>query len=180
MFSKAARPSAGQLSYQLYARTIHPELFEICASEILILERYSLVTRICESGHVVELRHDGDVVTEVHTDGETELPKSGRVLSVGLKQCHDMTAEPHPGISIQASTQTEIVEPEVFERLSEEFLSDIPRATVAFEFGSRNRLRPDAVSLIFTDCAHNSIVVHAFHTFPDDWTIIRTQSLYEF
>ena len=91
-----------------------------------------------------------------------------------------MTAEPHPDLTVQASTQTEVVEPEVFERLSEEFRSDIPRATSAYEFSSRNRLRPDAISLIFADCSPRSVVVHAFHTFPDDWTIIRTQSLYEF
>ena len=180
MSFKVARPAAGQLTFQLYARTLHPELFEVCASQLVDCGEYSLSTRICESGHVVEFRRDMQVVTEIHSDEESELPQRGRMLSVGLNKCHDMTAEPHPGLMIQASTQTEVVDPEVFERLSEEYRSDMRRATVSFEFGSRNRLRPDAISLIFADCSPRSVVVHAFHTFPDDWTVIRTQSLYEF
>lgn len=180
MSVKVARPAASQLTYQLYARALHPELFDICASHEVVNDLYSLALHICESGHVVAFRRGGDVVTEINIDGQQELPERGRCISVRLNQCHDVSAQPHPGLLIQASTQTEVVDPEVFERLSDEYRKDTQRATVSHEFGSRNRLRPDAQSLLFAECRPHSIVVHTFHTFPDDWAVIRTQSLYEF
>ncbi len=180
MSVKIARPAASQLTYQLYARALHPELFEICATHEVVNDLYSLALHLCESGHVIELRRQGDVVTEINIDRQHELPERGRCLCVGLNQCHDVSVKPYPGLQIQASTQTEIVDPEVFEKLSAEYRRDTRRATISHAFGSRNRLRPDAISLLFADCRPHSIVVHAFHTFPDDWAIIRTQSLYEF
>ncbi len=180
MHVHVARPAAKQLTYQIYARALHPELFESCASDVLVNDQFSLTLRICESGHVVELLRGRDIVSEIKIDGQQELPSRGRCLSVGLSKSHDLSVEPHPGMMIQASTQIEIVEPEVFERLSDEFRADFGRASLSHLFGSRNRLRPDAISLLFADCSPHSVVIHAFHTYPDDLAIIRTQSLYEF
>ncbi|MCA9111796.1 MAG: DUF2617 family protein [Planctomycetaceae bacterium] len=180
MHVHVARPAARQLTFHIYSRVLHPELFDTCASTVLFNDDNSLTLRICESGHVVELQRDRDLVSEIKIDGQQELPSRGRCLSVGLKKNHDITSEPHPGIAIQASTQIEFVEAEVFERLTDEFRADFGRATLSHLFGSRNRLRPDAVSLLFAECCPHSLVVHAFHTYPDDLAIIRTQSLYEF
>jgi hypothetical protein len=174
------RPTATQLHYQLYARALHPELFEVRTTRVIEQGGYLLVLRICEAGHLVELRRNGETLVEVNIDEGREIPTRGRCLTVPLGHGRDLEAEPLSDVVFQASVQMERLDPEVFERLTQEFRSDIPHAALAHVFSSRNRLRPDAVSLLFAECGARSVGIHAFHTFPDDFAIVRTQSLYEF
>ncbi|MBX3437812.1 MAG: DUF2617 family protein [Planctomycetaceae bacterium] len=175
-----ARPAAKQLSYQLYARVLHPELFDTSAAHVIERAEYVLDVRICEAGHVVQLHRNGDVTSEINVDGGIELPKRRRCFSVKLNTGQDISVRPYPDVSFQASTQIESLDDEVFERLTAEFRSDARRATLFHAFGSRNRMRPEPLSLLFADCSPRTVVIHAFHTFPDDLAVIRTQSLYEF
>lgn len=175
-----ARPAAKQLTYQLYARALHPELFETRSQLAIDRAGYFLDLRICEAGHVVELHRHGDVTSEINIDGELELPRRRRCFSVRMNAGQDVHCRPYPDVSFQASTQMEMLDEEVFERLTAEFRADTRRATLSHAFASRNRLRPEALSLMFVECSPRTVVVHAFHTFPDDLAVIRTQSLYEF
>ena len=52
-------------------------------------------------------------------------------------------------------------------------------AAVAARFGSRGRLAGDSVGLIRVDPGPDSLLVHAFHTFADTRTVVRTQALWE-
>lgn len=180
MHVHAVRPAATDLHYQLYARALHPELFDVRSARVIDHAGYVLVLRICESGHLVELRRQGETLVEVNIGSRQEIPSRGRCLTVPLGGGRDVETQPLPGVSFQASVQLERLDHEVFERLTQEFHADIPQATLAHVFGSRNRLRPDAVSLLFAECGARSVGIHAFHTFPDDFAIVRTQSLYEF
>lgn len=174
------RPAAAELRYQLYARALHPELFEVCATTVVEHRDYTVVLRICEAGHLVEVRRNGETIVEVNIDEGREIPKRGRCLTVPLGAGRDIEVRPLPDVSFQASVQLEKLEPEVFVRLTQELHADIPRAAISHVFGTRNRLRPEAVSLVCADCGPQSVGIHAFHTFPDDFAIVRTQSLYEF
>lgn len=174
------RPAATDLHYQLYARALHPELFDVRATRVIDHGRYQLLLRICEAGHLVELRRNGEILVEVNIDEGREIPTRGRCLTVPLGNSRDLEAQPLPDVAFQASVQLERLEHEVFDRLTQEFHSDIPHARLAHVFGSRNRLRPDAVSLLFAECSARSVGIHAYHTFPEDLAIVRTQSLYEF
>lgn len=174
------RPAAKELTYQLYSRALHPELFDVCATRIIEQAGYSLVLRICESGHLVEIRRNGEVTVEINVDAAREVPTRGRCLSTRLGSGRDVEAHPLPEVFFQASIQLETLEPEVFVRLTTEFHSDVRNAALAHVFSSRNRLRPEAVSLLFADCGPKSVSIQAFHSFPDDLAIVRIQSLYEF
>lgn len=174
------RPAATDLRYQLYARALHPELFEIRAEHRLEHPAYQVVIRICEAGHLTELRRNGEALVEVNVDKADDIPERGRCLSTSLKPGRDLQCQPLPNVAFQASVQLERVEAEVFERLTQEFHADRPRATVSHVFGSRNRMRPEAISLVFAECSSVSLSLHTFHTFPDDLAVVRTQSLYQF
>jgi hypothetical protein len=174
------RPAATDLHFQLYARALHPELFEVRATRAIEHAGYTLVLRICESGHLVELRRKGETLVEINIDSRREIPSRGRCLTIPLGGGRDLEAQPIPDIRFQASIQLERLDREVFDRLTQEFHADIRHAALAHVFGSRNRLRPDAVSLLFAECGARSVGIHAFHTFPDDFAVVRTQSLYEF
>lgn len=174
------RPAARELRYQLYGRALHPELFDVCATKVIEHSGYDVVMRICEAGHLVELRRKGETVTEVSVDEGREIPERGRCLSSALGSGRDLDAQPLPDVAFQASIQLETLDRDVFEQLSQEFHCDARSAALSHVFCSRNRLRPEAISLIFAECGSRSLGIHTFHTFPDEFAIIRTQSLFEF
>lgn len=174
------RPAATDLHYQVYARALHPELFDVRATRAIAHGGYQLLLRICESGHLVELRRNGEILVEVNVDEGREIPTRGRCLTVPLGNSRDLETQPLADVAFQASIQLERLEREVFDRLTQEFHADIPHAALAHVFPSRNRLRPEALSLLFAECGARSVGIHAYHTFPEDLAVVRTQSLYEF
>jgi hypothetical protein len=180
MQSHEIRPAAGNLRFQLFARALHPELFDIAATRMIERPDYQLVLRICEAGHVIELRRHGEVITETNLVAGRLIPQRGLCLTSPIGAGRDLQAQPLPDVSFQAAVQMETLEREVFERITSEFQCDSSRASVSRVFGSRNRLRPEAVSLLFANCGPRSVGIHAYHSFPEDLAIVRTQSLYEF
>jgi Protein of unknown function DUF2617 len=83
------------------------------------------------------------------------------------------------GLRYCVSFQLERLEPGVFLNFHEELLSDCKRSTIAHRFPTENRLSPEPLSLLRTDVGADSLLVHAFHTFPDSCTVLKTQSLFE-
>jgi hypothetical protein len=68
----------------------------------------------------------------------------------------------------------------VFLNLHEELSIDCGRADLAYRFPPANRLAPEALSLIRTEVCPRSLLIHAFHTFPESAAVVKTQSLFEF
>jgi hypothetical protein len=175
-----ARPAVDQLTWQLYGRGLHPELFDVSSQVSLDRPHYLIDARICEAGHVIEIRQSESVITEICAEARPEWPKRGRSIHTPLRGARDIIARPYEMIEVRASAHVEVLEPEVFERVSAEFRQDRRRASLSVVFGSRNRLRPEPISLLFIECSPRAVNVHAFHTFPEEYAIVRTQSLCRF
>jgi hypothetical protein len=73
----------------------------------------------------------------------------------------------------------ERLEPTVFLNFHEELSADCKRAAVSYRFPSENRLSPEPLSLLRTDTGTRSLLIHAFHTFPESSSVLKTQSLFE-
>ena len=67
----------------------------------------------------------------------------------------------------------------MFLNYHEELIVDCGRADLSHRFPSANRLAPGPISLIRTEADARSLLVHAFHTFPDCCAVVKTQSLFE-
>ena len=75
------RPKVGELVFQLYGRTLHPELFEIRGTRSIDRGSYTATISITTAGHLVTWRRDGLTLTEVATSGIQPLPQKRRLLS---------------------------------------------------------------------------------------------------
>lgn len=173
------RPSVAELSLHVFERSLHPELFDVRAQTVIRQPNYVACSQICESGHVVTFRCGQTTLTEVVAPGIQPLPERKRVLCRRLKGCRDESLNVPSGVNIHMSYQVERLPPEVFLNMHEELLLDCQRAPLSHCFSSQNRLSPAALSFIQADVWPNSLLIHAFHTFPDDCAIVKTQSLYE-
>lgn len=174
-----ARPDVSSLVFHVYGRSVHPELFRIHAERRYDLDRFSAILRLCDAGHQIELRHNGQTLTEIAADGEQEFPKHRRLLDRKLRGFRDDGFRLESGLKYQVSYQLERVDPEVFANLHEELINDCPRADLAYRFPPANRLAAEPISLIRADLSPRSFLVHAYHTFPESLAIVKSQSLFE-
>lgn len=174
-----ARPAVSELVFHLYNRTVHPELFSMSVQRELASEGYAAKVSICDAGHTVSFHWMGETVTEICTTSRLALPQNRRCLSRRLRGQRDATFKFSHGLRYHSSVQLEKLDAEVFMNLHEEISLDCDKANISHRFGSPSRLSPSPLSLIQTDLTRNSLLVHAFHTFPEDMAIVKTQSLFE-
>lgn len=174
------RPQATQLSFRLYERNLHPELFDTYAEASLLTSDIQATCRICVGGHAVTLMHAGKTITEVVGSDEDDFPEFGQCVRHRLRNGRDATAHLHTGAKYHWGAHVEFTDSEVFDYLHSEFISEIPSATLSYQFPAMHRLRPGPISLIFLESLPNSLAIRSFHTFPDDLAVLRTQSLLKF
>ncbi|MBT4868242.1 MAG: DUF2617 family protein [Planctomycetaceae bacterium] len=174
-----ARPSVSDLVFQAYGRTVHPELFQVHAELQVWQEEYKADIRICDAGHTVDFHRNGQCVTEVTATSTQPLPQRKRFLDRKLRGSRDESFRLENGLKYHVSYQLEQLDPEVYQEIHEELLVDTKTADVSHCFPAGNRLSPGPLSLIRVDVGARSLLIHAFHTFPDALAVVKTQSLFE-
>jgi uncharacterized protein (DUF427 family) len=173
------RPKVAELVFQLYGRVLHPELFELCATRTVDRGGYSASLAITTAGHVVAWRKDGLILTEVATSGSQPLPQKRRLLSHRIAGERSDRLECRGGASYQTCFQLETVEQEVFWTFQQELEAAGTKRGLLHRFESGGRLTPGAMSWIDVETRPRTMIVQAFHTFPDDLAIVKSQSLFE-
>jgi hypothetical protein len=171
------RPKVAELVFQLYGRPLHPELFEVCQSRHVERGSYQAKVDITTAGHVVTWRYAGLTLTEVATAANHPLPQKRRLLSYRLKGHRNDGVECRGGVSYQMSFQLESVEPEIFWAFHEELTRDGERQGMLHRFDSSGRISLGALSYIHVETRNRTMLVQAFHTFPDDYAVVKSQSL---
>ena len=120
----SGRPKVSDLSFQVYAKAVHPEWFAVRGHRRIAQEGWEADVRIIEEGHAVSFR-SGDVrLTEVLVGPRTSLPEPGRLFQSPVRRERSTTLEPGNVIVYQTCFDVERVDPEVFAHLCEEIVLD--------------------------------------------------------
>ncbi len=173
------RPPIETMSLQLFRRPLHPELFQRLGVRRLVRADWRLEMWLTVSGHVVSWTGPAGHLTEVAAAAE-ELPEGGRLLRHRLEgQRSAWVGGPH-GIQYQVTFQVERLAPEPFFRVHDELRSGLGRDSFVFVEETNHRLSLSPVRAIYWETRPRWISAFAFHTFPDEWAVVRTQSLIEF
>ena len=175
----SVRPKVAELAFQLFGRALHPELFEVHKTQSLTRGDYQAKIDITSAGHVVTWRYRGLTLTEVACSAQHPLPEKRRLLSYRLKGERSDRVECRGGIVYQTSFQLEPVAPELFWTFQEELTRDGEKQGLIHSFDASGRMALGAISYIHAETRNRSLLVQAFHTFPDDYAIVKIQSLFE-
>jgi len=163
----------------VYGRSVHPELFRVFAETEVGQDAFLAAIRICDAGHTIDFRYDGHTITELTASRDQLLPQKKRFLEKSVQGCRDESMQFEGGLQYSLSYQLERLDPTVFVNFHEELLSDCRRAAVAYRFPAESRLSPEPLSLLRTQVDGHSLLVHAYHTFPESCAVLKTQSLFE-
>jgi hypothetical protein len=175
----SVRPKVAELVFQLYGRALHPELFEVYSTRTVERGDYQATIDITSAGHVITWRHQGLILTEVAASAQHPLPQKRRLLSYRLRGERQDRVECRGGCRYQFNFQLEPVEPEVFWTYQQELSLEGVRQGMLHTFDSSGRMALGALSYIHVETRNRSLLVQAFHTFPDDYAIVKSQSLFE-
>lgn len=175
----SVRPKVAELVFQLYGRGLHPELFEIVTTRSIERGGYQAAVSITSAGHLVTWRKDGLTLCEVATSAAQPLPQKRRLLSHRLAGERTDRMECRGGGSYQTCFQLESVAAEVFWTFQQELCAEGIKHGLFHRFETGGRLALGAISWINIETRARSLLVQAFHTFPDDLAIVKSQSLFE-
>lgn len=173
------RPKIAELVFHVYGRALHPELFEFHQTRVVERGGYEARVQITSAGHLVTWRYQGVTLTEVAAAAHHPLPQRRRLLSHRLQgECSD-TLECRGGCRYQMSVQLEPLDPELFWTFQQELINDGRRQGMLHAFDASGRVSLGAISYIHLESRNRSLRVQAFHTFPDDSAIVKSQSLFQ-
>ena len=175
----SVRPRAAELVFQLYGRVLHPELFEAFATRAIDRGAWAATVSITGLGHIVCWRRDGLTLTEVTTAAGEPLPVRRRLLSHRIGGERSERIECRDGSRYSTCFQVERADPEVFWTLQQELSTSGEKRGLVHRFDAPGRMSLGALSWIDVETRPRSLLVHAFHTFPDDLAIVKSQSLFE-
>lgn len=174
-----ARPKVAELAFQLYGRSLHPELFVTFQSRKVERNGYSARVDITSAGHVVTWNYKGLTLTEVAASAQHPLPQRRRLMSYKLRGDRTDQLECRGGVRYQMSFQLEPVDPDFFWTFQQEMALEGDRKGMLHRFDSSGRMALGALSYVHLETRNRSLRVQAFHTFPDDYAIVKSQSLFE-
>lgn len=176
---KVARPDAANLIFRAYGRELHPDLLCAHNSVRLAAQDFELNVLLIPAGHALVFRTRSQVVTELISDRDEAHSGRGRLFEHGFRGTHGETVDFESGLRYDVCCSAEKSSLTVFLRQHEELAGDGAKATLFAEIPGTNRFSPGPLSLVRAEVCRKSVVVHAYHTFPDQLTVIKTQSLFE-
>jgi hypothetical protein len=172
------RPPIEEMAFQLYGRPLHPELFEVLSARRIRRSGYVLDLWITTTGHVITWRDGPSQLTEI-VAGPEQLPDWGQLLHHRLRgeRC-DMLGST-PGVHYQVSFQVESLSPENFITVHRELLAEGGKGGLLHAGAPNHRWALTPVSSIHIEAWGGGLSLSTFHTFPDELSIVKTQSLIE-
>ena len=175
----SVRPKVAELAFQLYGRSLHPELFEVYKTRTVERGGYSAKVDITSAGHVVTFRYAGITLTEVAASAQHPLPQKRRLLPYRLRGERHDRVKCKGGVVYQVNFQLEPADPEIFWTFQRELADDSRRQGMLHTFDASGRMAMGAMSYINVETRNRIVLVQAFHTFPDDCAIVKSQSTFE-
>ena len=179
MGTSYVRPPVCELVFQLYGRPLHPELFDVLAVRTIRREDYALTVRITRTGHVISWENPDVFLTEVTAAADQDLPQRRRLLHYRLRSEQNGRLACAHGIHYEMSFQVETLPPEIFLHVHDEIVADGGKRGLLHNFQPNHRLALAPLGFVTVEAQAGCLFLSTFHTFPDEHTVVKSQSLIE-
>jgi hypothetical protein len=163
----------------LYDRPLHPELFRHYSDHRVPQHRYHADIWIVGLGHVVTITSGTRSMTELLCRDSDVLPTRGVLSRFRLKGERDHERRSPDGWCYMVSSQIETMDEPLYKSVHNDLVRHATKRGWFFqyEFGGEGELMP--FSYIDHEARDAEFHVHAFHAFPQERTIVKTQTIFE-
>ncbi|MCS7237809.1 MAG: DUF2617 family protein [Thermoguttaceae bacterium] len=173
------RPPVEEFSFHVFGRPLHPELFEVVAARDVERAGYFGRVAITTAGHFVTWRYGDVTITEVACPLGQPLPQRGRHAAYRLRGYRTEHITIGPSVHYRFTFQVEPIRFEVLEAFQEELWAAGVYQGLICQFDQPGNGRLPALSYANVVSRNRSMLVQVFHTFPDDWVIVKVESLFQ-
>jgi Protein of unknown function DUF2617 len=179
MSSGLGQSRVADLTFQVFGRCLHPDWFASRAHRRVALDGWMADVRIIDGGHAILWRSGEVQLAEILAGPSTLLPEPGLLFHSPVRRERAALLRPGKGIEYQSCFEVERIDPEVFDHLCDEMTLGTSRDRLFHRFSVANRMAQAAISHLAFESRAKGLLVHAFHSFPAERAIVRTQSLFE-
>jgi len=168
-----------QLTFSLFQRPLHPELFQIYASREIKTERYQSLIWVTGCTHVITLFYGNECLSEVISPPNQLLPSRGLLERFQFRGPRTHKCTLSRGISYMMDHQIEKMTPTLYKQSR----ADLERFArnrglfVSFPELEVGSLEP--FCFVDFEARLNELHVHTFAAYPDQVTMVKTQSLFD-
>ncbi len=163
----------------LYDRPLHPELFRHYADYRVRQGRYHADVWITGLSHVITVTMGHRSMSELLSDDNEVLPTRGVLTRFRMKGERDAERRTTDNWHYMVSSQIEIMSEPLYKSVHKDLIRHAARRGwyYAYDQWADGDLAP--FTYIDHEARDREFHVHAFHAFPQERTLVKTQSIFE-
>ncbi len=167
------------MRFMVYNRALHPEFFDIYHDHRIAKSGYEAQIWVTGISHVIGFYRGRAAVSEVIAQADAMLPHRGKLLSLPFRGERDEQFDHNAGIRYMTSFQVEQTSPRLYAKIHGELLEQGSDGGlfVPFPQWAGSSLAP--FTYIDYEAKVRQLHVFAYHAFPEERTLIKTQSIFE-
>jgi hypothetical protein len=170
------RPRVAELTFQVFGRALHPELFQVYKTHQVARGNFTVQVDITNDGHRVTWSSGTVTITEVAASALQPLPQRRRLAAHSLQGSGSERIAYHLGVDYRYEYALERVPAEMFWMIQQQLGNEARNHELIQIFENSGRMAIGGLSFIHLETRLNSVKVQAIHTFPDDLALVKTES----
>jgi hypothetical protein len=169
-----------ELMFSLFQRPLHPELFQIYASRQIHTEKFETIIWVTGCTHVVST-FIGDVcLTEVVSAPGQILPSRGLVERFQFRGPRSHKCTLSKDVSYMTDFQVERMSPNLYRQSYTDLERFSHNRGIFVDFAELESDGIQPFCYVDFEARQTELHVHTFAAYPDQLTMIKTQSLFDF
>lgn len=172
------RPPAAGLALHVYDRPLDPAFAGPLRTRTLTRGDATLTLALTPAGHVLSFESPGASFAECLC-GPADAPPDGRVLSRPLGGAQTHSPLVRGGVRFRASVELEFLPEEAYPVVHDEIEAEGRKRGLLVRSPASARVRLAPLGLLTHDWTRGRVSVTGFYTFPDEWAVVKTQTLIE-
>ncbi|MBN2456439.1 MAG: DUF2617 family protein [Sedimentisphaerales bacterium] len=169
-----------ELAFNLYQRPLHPELFQIYAKRHLRTNKYESLIWITGCTHVVSVFVRDACLTEVVSAPGQMLPQRGLIERFQFRGPRSHKCTLKRGVSYMTDFQVEKMSPNLYQQSYKDLERFAKSRGVFIKFPDLGVGGLMPFCYIDFEARPEELHIHTFAAYPDQVTVVKTQSLFDF
>lgn len=168
-----------ELSLSLFQRPLHPELFNIYADRRIKTDKYEAIIWVTGCTHVISIFTKDICLSEVISPPDQMLPQRGLVERFQFKGPRSHKCTLSKSLSYMTSFQIEKMSANLYRQSHKDLEEFAMNRGIFVKFPGTRAANLQPFCYIDFEARKNELRVHTFSAYPDQMTMIKTQSLFD-
>jgi hypothetical protein len=173
------RQRSSELTFYLYRRALHPELFHIFLDKHIKYGNFQADIWITGLSHLVTVYSGQNLVTELAAFPSELLTDRNLVTQFRFRGERDFQYRLSDQMRYIFSSQVEDMTEHIFRTSYRDLARYAKERGLFVPYPQWASCGLDPFSFIDYEMRHQELHIHSYHAFPGEWRILRTQSIFE-